>query len=124
MSLQERHRILQSFSGLTDEDLKTLSKEGALGFETANRMVENVVGTIQIPLGIAMNFIVNGKEVLVPMAVEEPSVVAAASNAAKLARSGGGFFVTNTGPVMIAQIQVVNVPDARSARIALFEKKE
>jgi hydroxymethylglutaryl-CoA reductase len=124
MSLRERHRILQSFSGLTEEDLKTLSKEGALDFETANRMVENVVGTIQIPLGIAMNFIVNGKEVLVPMAVEEPSVVAAASNAAKLARSGGGFFVTNTGPVMIAQIQVVNVPDARSARIALFEKKE
>ena len=123
MSLPERHRMLQSFSGLTEEDLKTLSKEGALGFETANRMVENVVGTIQIPLGIAMNFIVNGKEVLVPMAVEEPSVVAAASNAAKLARSGGGFFVTNTGPVMIAQIQVVNVPDARSARIALFEKK-
>lgn len=124
MSLQERHRILQSFSGLTEEDLKTLSREGALGFETANRMVENVVGTIQIPLGIAMNFIINGREYLVPMAVEEPSVVAAASNAAKLARSGGGFFVTNTGPVMIAQIQVVNVHDARSARIALFEKKE
>lgn len=124
MSLKERHRILQSFSGLTEKDLETLSKEGALDFETANRMVENVVGTIQVPLGIAMNFIVNGKEVLVPMAVEEPSVVAAASNAAKLARSGGGFFVTNTGPVMIAQIQVVNVPDARAARIALFEKKE
>ena len=124
MSLQERHRILQSFCGLTDEDLKTLSKEGALDFETANRMVENVVGTIQTPLGIAMNFIVNGKEYLVPMATEEPSVVAAASNAAKLARSGGGFFVTNTGPVMIAQIQVVNVADPRSARIALHEKKE
>jgi hydroxymethylglutaryl-CoA reductase len=124
MSLQERHRILQSFCGLTEEDLKTLSKEGALGFETANRMVENVVGTIQIPLGIAMNFIVNGKEVLVPMAVEEPSVVAAASNAAKLARSGGGFFVTNTGPVMVAQIQLVHLPDSSATRLALLERKE
>jgi len=124
MSLPERHRILRSFSGLTEEDLKTLSKEGALGFETANRMVENVVGTIQIPLGIAMNFIVNGREFLVPMAIEEPSVVAAASNAAKLARSGGGFFVTNTGPVMIAQIQLVHLPDSSSARLALLERKE
>jgi hydroxymethylglutaryl-CoA reductase len=124
MSLEERLKIVQAFSDLKEEDLKTLTKEGALSFETANRMIENVVGTIQLPIGIAMNFLINGKEYLIPMAIEEPSVVAAASNAARLARSGGGFFVTNTGPVMIAQIQLVHIPDAHATRMALFEKKE
>jgi len=124
MSLEERLKIVQAFSDLKEEDLKALTKEGALSFETANRMIENVVGTIQLPIGIAMNFLINGKEYLIPMAIEEPSVVAAASNAARLARSGGGFFVTNTGPVMIAQIQLVHIPDAHATRMALFEKKE
>jgi len=124
MSLEERLKIVQAFSDLKEEDLKTLTKEGVLNYETANRMIENVVGTIQLPIGIAMNFLINGKEYLIPMAIEEPSVVAAASNAARLARSGGGFFVTNTGPVMIAQIQLVHIPDAHATRMALFEKKE
>ena len=124
MGLEERLKVIQAFSELKEEDLKTLTKEGALNFEMANRMIENVVGTIQLPIGIAMNFLVNGKEYLIPMAIEEPSVVAAASNAARLARSGGGFFVTNTGPVMIAQIQLVHIPDAHATRMALFEKKE
>src|SRR4030042_1448662 len=99
-------------------------KEGALNFETANRMSENVIGTIQIPIGIATNFLINGKEYLIPMAIEEPSVVAAASNAARFARSGGGFFVTNTGPIMIAQIQLVHIPNAHATRMALFERKD
>lgn len=124
MGLEERLKIVQSFSELKDEDLKTLTQEGALNFETANRMIENVIGTIQLPVGIAMNFLINGKEYLIPMAIEEPSVVAAASNAARLARSGGGFFVTNTGPVMIAQIQLVNIPNAYATRVALFERRE
>lgn len=124
MSLEERLKIVQSFCGLKEEELKTLTQEGALRFDTANRMIENVIGTIQIPLGVAMNFLINGKEYLIPMAIEEPSVVAAASNAARLARSGGGFFVTNTGPVMIAQIQLVKVADAHATRMALFERKE
>jgi len=124
MGLEERLKIVQDFSELKEEDLKTLTKEGALNFETANRMIENVIGTIQLPIGIAMNFLINGKEYLIPMAIEEPSVVAAASNAARLARSGGGFFVTNTGSVMIAQIQLVHIPDAHATRMALFEKKE
>lgn len=123
MSIEDRLKIVQSFSELKDEDLKTLIKEGALNLETANRMIENVIGTIQLPIGIAMNFLVNEKEYLVPMAIEEPSVVAAASNAARFARSGGGFFVTNTGPVMIAQIQLVNIPDAQATRMTLFERK-
>jgi len=124
MSLEERLKIVQSFSELKDEDLQTLAKEGALNFETANRMIENVIGTIQLPIGIATNFLINEKEYLIPMAIEEPSVVAAASNAARFARSGGGFFVTNTGPVMIAQIQLVNILNAHATRLALFERKE
>jgi len=124
MDWEERLKIVQSFSELKDDDLKLLKKEGALNFETANRMIENVIGTIQLPIGIAMNFLINGKEYLVPMAIEEPSVVAAASNAARLARNGGGFFVTSTGPVMIAQIQLVNIPNGYATRMALFEKKE
>jgi hydroxymethylglutaryl-CoA reductase len=124
MGLEERLKILQSFSELKEEDLKTLTKEGALNFDTANRMIENVIGTIQLPVGIAMNFLINKKEYLIPMAIEEPSVVAAASNAARLARSGGGFFVTNTGTVMIAQIQLVNLSNAHATRMALFERKE
>lgn len=124
MGLEERLKIVQSFSELKEGDLKTLMKEGALNFETANRMIENVIGTIQLPIGIAMNFLINKKEYLIPMAIEEPSVVAAASNAARLARSGGGFFVTNTGTVMIAQIQLVNLSNAHATRMALFERKE
>ena len=123
MGLEERLKIVQSFSELKEGDLKILMKEGALNFETANRMIENVIGTIQLPIGIAMNFLINGKEYLIPMAIEEPSVVAAASNAARLARSGGGFYVTNTGPVMMAQIQLVNIPNAHATRMALFERK-
>jgi hydroxymethylglutaryl-CoA reductase len=123
MGLEERLKVIQTFSQLKEEDIKTLTKEGALNFETANRMVENVIGTIQLPIGIATNFLINGKEYLIPMAIEEPSVVAAASNAAKFARSGGGFFVTNTGPVMIAQIQLVHLNNAHATRMALFERK-
>jgi len=124
LNLQERCRIVSSFTGVAEEELQVLQKEGALDFATANRMIENVIGTIQIPIGIAMNFTINGKDYLIPMAIEEPSVVAAASNAAKLARSGGGFQVTSTGPVMIAQIQLVNISDSQAARMKLFEKKE
>jgi hydroxymethylglutaryl-CoA reductase len=123
MGLEERLKVIQTFSQLEEEDIKTLTKEGALNFETANRMVENVIGTIQLPIGIGTNFLINGKEYLIPMAIEEPSVVAAASNAAKFARSGGGFFVTNTGPVMIAQIQLVHLNNAHATRMALFERK-
>jgi hydroxymethylglutaryl-CoA reductase len=123
-SIKERLKFVEDFCGLKEEDLKLLTKEAALNMETADRMVENVVGTLQIPLGIGMNFLINNKEYLIPMATEEPSVVAAASNAARLVRSGGGFFVSNTGPIMIAQIQVVNVRDAQAGRIALFERKK
>ena len=101
-----------------------LQKAGGLDLGAADHMIENVIGTMPLPLGIAVNFLINGREYLVPMVVEEPSVVAAASNAAKLARVKGGFFATNTGAVMRSQIQVVNVKDPYAARLRLYEARE
>jgi hydroxymethylglutaryl-CoA reductase len=86
-------------------------------------MIENVIGMHALPLGIALNFLVNGKEVLVPFAVEEPSVVAGASFMAKLARAGGGFFATSTEPQMIGQIQLINVANMNDARLRLYEHR-
>ena len=83
----------------------------------ANRMIENVIGVMPVPLGIATNFVINGKDRLIPMAIEEPSVVAAASNAARMARSTGGFHTTSTEPIMIGQIQIVDAPDPHSCSI-------
>jgi hydroxymethylglutaryl-CoA reductase len=87
-------------------------------------MVENVIGVIQVPLGIATNFIIDGREVLIPMATEEPSVIAAASNGAKMAREAGGFLTSSTGPVMRAQIQVTGVVDPFSARQNILLHKD
>jgi len=101
LPMAERLEILKKITGLTDEEAKTLANTGGLPADVADRMIENVVGGVTIPLGIATNFRINGKDYLVPMALEEPSVVAAASNAAKIARIKGGFTVTNTGPIMI-----------------------
>ncbi len=117
-------QILKKITGLTDEEAKTLASTGGLPSDVADRMIENVVGGVTIPLGIATNFKINGKDYLVPMALEEPSVVAAASNAAKIARVKGGFTVTNTGPVMIGQVQVVNVPSPGDAKAKLQARKE
>src|SRR5919109_2315355 len=90
LSLEERLEKIKDFSGLTAEEVE-LVKNGTLPLSSAQRMIENVVGVVPIPLGIAVNFLINGKDYLVPMAIEEPSVVAAASHAAKLARPTGGF---------------------------------
>jgi hydroxymethylglutaryl-CoA reductase len=87
-------------------------------------MIENVVGVHALPLGLALNFVVNGREVLVPMAIEEPSVVAGASFMAKLARAGGGFRAHTTEPEMIGQMQILDLPDLHSARLAILEQKE
>lgn len=105
---------------LSSEDLDSLNSIG-IPIDIFDKMVENVIGIMPVPFGIATNFIVNGTEVLVTMAIEEPSVVAAASNAAKMARKHGGFTVTNTGSIMVAQIQVVNVVDANGARMLVHE---
>ena len=87
-------------------------------------MIENVIGTIPIPIGIAVNFLINGKDYLIPMAIEEPSVVAAASYAAKIARKSGGFRASSTKPIMIGQIQVVDVKDVSAAKTALLKAKD
>jgi len=93
-----------------------------LTLDIANAMVENVVGTLQLPLAIATNFIINGKEVLIPMAVEEPSVVAAASYGAKLCRSTGGFSASSSSPLMVGQILLVNVSDPHQKALAIQER--
>jgi hydroxymethylglutaryl-CoA reductase len=123
LSMEERLDALRRLAGLTDEEAKVLADTGGLPSEIANRMIENVVGGMTLPLGMATHFLVNGKDYVVPMALEEPSVVAAASNAAKIARVKGGFKVTNTGPVMIGQIQTVGVPDPQGAARRIRAKK-
>jgi hydroxymethylglutaryl-CoA reductase len=121
--MEQRRDLLKKTTMLTDDEVKTLANTGGLPAETAEHMIENVIGGYTYPLGIATNFKINGKDYLVPMALEEPSVVAAASNAAKMARVKGGFKVTNTGPVMIGQIQVINVPNAERAKASLVARK-
>lgn len=123
MPVAERRGFVKDFAGLTDQEIALLDNTGALSMDQADHMIENAIGTIQIPLGVAVNFLINGKDCLVPMAVEEPSVVAACSNAARLARDKGGFFTSSTGPVMRAQVQAVNVADPGAARMRLFEHK-
>jgi len=124
LTVEERLKIVRDFAELSEDEVALLNKRGHLDIQTADRMIENVIGTFELPLGIATNMIINGKEYLIPMAVEESSVVAGVTNAAKIARGGGGFFTSSTGPVMIAQIQAVNVKDPYGARLRLYEKKD
>src|SRR2546426_6300795 len=105
LSTEERLRIVQEFSGLSEEEVQTL-KTGALPVPSAQRMIENVVGVLPVPLGIAVNFLVNDKDYLAPMAIEEPSVVAAASHAAKMARARGGVKKSSNEPNMIGQKKI------------------
>ena len=123
LSPEERLRVLKEFANLTDEEAALLRNAGSLPLELADRMIENVVGVFPLPLGIAVNFLVNDKDYLIPMAIEEPSVVAAASYAAKMARDGGGFHTSSTPPVMIGQVQVVGVKDPYAAKMRLLEAK-
>ncbi|MFA5246787.1 MAG: hydroxymethylglutaryl-CoA reductase, degradative [Candidatus Micrarchaeia archaeon] len=124
LSRKERLAKIKEFTGLSEEEIKTLESADALSFEAADRMVENAIGTFQLPLGVAVNFVINDREVVVPMATEEPSVIAAASNGAKLALPEG-FKTGATDPIMIGQIQLVNVPDAKkSAKEIAAKKKE
>lgn len=118
---QARLREVGAFDGLTTEDLAALrGGHGILTLERADHMIENVVGTYELPLGVATNFRINDRDVLIPMAVEEPSIVAGASFAAKLVREGGGFHTSSTRSLMIGQVQLVNVPDAKAATEAIY----
>ena len=125
MTIPERLAFLAERTDLTSEDLAAFSGESGLTVSAADHMIENVVGLHSLPLGIAQNFIVNGREVLVPMAIEEPSVVASASFMAKLARPTGGFYATTTAPEMIGQMQLLDLKDPLKARDEiLFHKAE
>ncbi|MBB4222347.1 hydroxymethylglutaryl-CoA reductase, degradative [Variovorax guangxiensis] len=120
----QRLEHIAGIASLTADETALLSRPGALGMDRANGMIENVIGTFELPLGVAGNFVVNGREYLVPMVVEEPSVVAAASFMAKLAREAGGFEASSTGPLMRAQVQVVGIGDPQGARLALLRARE
>ncbi len=123
-SPEDRWQIIRSFGDLTDAEIETIRNTGALKFDQVDRMIENVVGAMPIPLGIAVNFRINGRDYLVPMAIEEPSVVAAASNAARMARERGGFTTSASGPIMIGQIQLVGVPDPHGARMTILAHRD
>ncbi|MBC7734894.1 MAG: hydroxymethylglutaryl-CoA reductase, degradative [Bacteriovorax sp.] len=110
-------------ASLSAEDLALLSQPGALALALADGMIENVIGTFELPMGVAANFVVNGRDVLVPMVVEEPSVVAAASYMAKLVRACGGFETSSTAPLMRAQVQLLGTTDPYGARQALLRHR-
>jgi hydroxymethylglutaryl-CoA reductase len=117
LSPDERRRTLAELAGIPAEDFAALDP-GALSIDIADGMIENVIGVYGLPFALAVNFTIDGSDALVPMAVEEPSVVAAASNAARLARPGG-FTTEVSRPVMIGQIQVTHVADVERAAAAL-----
>ncbi|RIK12278.1 MAG: hydroxymethylglutaryl-CoA reductase, degradative [Acidobacteria bacterium] len=123
MSVQERRRAVAEAAGIEVAALDALDP-GAFDLDAAATMSENVVGTFSLPMGVAANLVVNGRDVLVPMVTEEASVVAAASNGARMARVLGGFRTTSTGPVMQAQVQLVDVVDPHAARLRILEARE
>ncbi len=123
LSPKDRLALVKEFAELTEEECSQLLNTGSLPLGVADGMIENVIGAFPLPLGIGVNFLINGRDYLVPMAIEEPSVVAAASYAAKMARDGGGFFTSSTSPVMIGQIQIMGMKDPYGARLRVLEAK-
>ena len=122
LSLEDRAAIVAELTGLTASEKAILMGE-SLSPAQADQMIENVLGIHALPLGIAVNFLINGQDYLIPMAIEEPSVVAGASFTARLVREGGGFTTSSDEPVMIGQIQVLDVADPQAARSELLAQK-
>ena len=122
LSRKERLRKVSEFSGLRDDDIEAI--EEGIPMEEAEGMIENVIGKIDIPLGIAVNFLINGRDYLIPMATEESSVVAAASNGAKMIRVGGGFKTHSSKAVMVGQIQLIAGNPDEAAEKILKNKEE
>jgi len=120
-SPQQRLDIIIENSNLTKNEITALSGPNSLPIETADGMVENVIGKFELPLGIATNFLINGKDYLIPMAVEEPSIIAAASHMAKIIRKAGGFRTSNAEPIMRAQIQILYVSDPNKAKQRILD---
>lgn len=124
LSREERLKLLAEQCNLSEDEMDAVGDPASTDMAVLDRMIENVVGAIAVPIGIATNFRVNGNDYLIPMAIEEPSVVAAASNAAKGARETGGFKADATDPVMIGQIQLVKVKDPDAAIKRISESKD
>jgi hydroxymethylglutaryl-CoA reductase len=122
LTLPERQQLLADYANLTMEEVAML--DGGLTAEQAEVMIENVVGRYTLPLGLATNFLINGQEVLIPLVVEEPSIVAAVSYAAKLARAGGGFQTSSSEPLMIGQVQLLEIEDLTQATAQVIKAEE
>ncbi|MEM0505367.1 MAG: hydroxymethylglutaryl-CoA reductase, degradative [Sulfolobales archaeon] len=123
LRVDERANMIKELVGLTDEELN-LIKTSKIGLNIADKMIENVIGTFELPLGIATNFLINNKDYLIPMVIEEPSVVAAASNGARMCREGGGLFAVGTESLMFSQIQLVGVTSPHTAAMKIIQNKD
>jgi len=124
MSVPERVRTVRDRGLLGPEDCQVLqSGRHTLSIQLADKMIENVIGVMGLPVGLGLNFLINGREYVVPLVVEEPSIVAALSSAAKLAREAGGFRVESMEPQLIGQVQVVDVASPARAQAALLQRK-
>lgn len=123
-TIEERVAKIAEMCSFTDEEILNISSQGALSVSQADKMIENAIGIYSLPLGLGLNFMINGKDYLVPMAIEEPSVVASASHIAKIVREAGGFTTKATERLMIGQIQVVGCSDFAFAKQELLKNKE
>jgi hydroxymethylglutaryl-CoA reductase len=122
LPIEKRREFVTQFVNLNEDDVKSFSS--CLDLATADRMIENVLGTFELPLGLAVNFLINNKDYIIPMATEESSVVAAASNAAKIARVKGGFSATSSEPLMIGQLQLLHIKDVAAAAQKIIQHKK
>src|SRR5690625_393007 len=123
-TVEERKNLIKEKLSLSKQAVESLSADNALDIDIADKMIENVIGTFSLPLGLGLNFLINDKDYVIPMAVEEPSIVASASYMAKIVRDAGGFKTEATERVMIGQIQVVGCPDFQEAKEAVLQEKE
>jgi len=124
-SIQERLRILNQRKIISSDSYKSLiSGSQILSSDKADKMIENVIGVFGFSFGVSLNFLINEKEYLVPMVVEEPSIIAAASSGAKEARKSGGIKSVSTDPILIGQIQIVDIDDSIKAQQAILQKKK
>lgn len=123
LSVEKRLNEISEFANLEKESLLAIQNPDILDIDKANNMVENVIGRFTLPMGVALNFKINDKDYVIPMVSEEASVIAAASNAAKLARESGGFYANNTGSIMLAQIQLTGIQDPNYTKLIILEKK-
>jgi hydroxymethylglutaryl-CoA reductase len=125
MSVDERVEAVHERGLLNDRDYEALrSGDHTLKLSAADKMIENVIGVMGLPIGLGLNFLINDKAYVIPMVVEEPSIVAALSSAAKMARSAGGFRTSSTDPILLGQIQIVDIPDLEKAQQAILDSRQ